>query len=550
MAYNTPTFRKSTGSVAMTATYNTIVYDYFPLVSIPNRPIYWDARYSMEWASGKVGYEHNKLLSSGIGMTLVEMMNKRILGGELVFKTNNNKKKAKETVDFIRDVCDTLDLNGATEIVDTKGLAGGSAYYVLSPDGDGLRLDAIGLDQAFVSFKGNKPHRAKLFINYIDDNSTTSGGRYFLIEERYFNKAGTPCTINKIYKSMIPQWEGAYSAGETFNYGWRDDKRTTAQEISVDMLPEHIAKMLEEDGMVFGIEIELPFKDLGVSHYKSTATDLRHPNSKYGRPLLSGCYDLMWEYDYCFSLLAKEMQTGRPISFIPTPLNGNQMLSQQMGDKELGNTYYQFKLEYPALFDDEFVKVPHTKVEDLMPSTVQFDIRSDKIKIAMESIATMIAHQVGISPTSLLNNLNQTKETKTATEVANDNSETNLTILRYRRLLQTAINSLIDNICYFYGKDGKDVLVTFPPFEELSKINTADYISKLRAVDGMSDETLVDLAYRDMSEAEKEEEVKRIQKLREDKNKQNEKKELNDFNNQQRIVNGKDVKKDENKVSK
>ena len=66
----------------------------------------------------------------------------------------------------------------------------------------------------------------------------------------------------------------------------------------------------------------------------------------------------------------------------------------------------------------------------------------------------------------------------------------------------------------------------------------------------MSDETLVDLAYRDMSEAEKEEEVKRIQKLREDKNKQNENKELNDFNNQQRIANGKDVKKDENKVSK
>ena len=65
----------------------------------------------------------------------------------------------------------------------------------------------------------------------------------------------------------------------------------------------------------------------------------------------------------------------------------------------------------------------------------------------------------------------------------------------------------------------------------------------------MSDETLVDLAYRDMSEAEKEEEVKRIQKLREDKNKQKEKQSLNNFNNEQRVVNGKDVKKDENKVS-
>lgn len=543
MAYNTPTFRKSTGSVAMTATYNTIVYDYFPLVSIPNRPIYWDARYSMEWASGKVSYEHNKLLSSGIGMTIVELVNKRVLGGELVFKTNKDTKTAKATTDFIRDICQKLDFDGITDTVDSKGLAGGSAYYVLSQDGKDVRLDAIGIDQAFITFRGSKPYRAKLFVNYIDDNSKMDGGRYFLIEDRYYNEEGKPCTMNKIYKSMIPSWEGAYSAGQSFDYSWRDDTRTRA--VEVNTLPEHILEALDDDGIVLGVEVELPFKDLGVYHFKATSTDLRHPNSKYGRPILSGCYDLMWEYDYAFSLLAKEMQTGRPISFIPTPLNGNQMLSQQMGDKELGNAYYQFKLEYPALFDDEFVKIPHTKVEDQMPSTVQFDIRAEEIKTAMDKIATMIANQVGISPTYLISMLNNTNETKTATEVASDMSETNLTVLRIRRLLQKAINDVIDNICYFYNKSGDDVLVTFPPFEELNKTNTADYIVKLRSVDGMSDETLVNLAYRDMSEAEKDEEVKRLKELRENKEKQQSEK-LQAFNNKQRVQNGKDVKKDEN----
>ena len=149
MAYNTPSFRKSTGSIAMTATYNTIVYDYFPLVSIPNRPIYWDARYSMEWASGKVSYEHNKLLSSGIGMTLVEMMNKRILGGELIFKANKPTKTAKDTTDFIREKCYDLGLDEKVNVVNERGLAGGSAYFVLSTDSGNLRLDGIGIDQAF-----------------------------------------------------------------------------------------------------------------------------------------------------------------------------------------------------------------------------------------------------------------------------------------------------------------------------------------------------------------------------------------------------------------
>ena len=96
MAINTPTFRKSIGSKAMTSTYNTIVYDYFPMVSIPNRPIFWDSRYSQEWASGKVSYEHNKILSSGIGMTVIEILSKRILGGELVYKTGANTDVAKK----------------------------------------------------------------------------------------------------------------------------------------------------------------------------------------------------------------------------------------------------------------------------------------------------------------------------------------------------------------------------------------------------------------------------------------------------------------------
>ena len=87
-----------------------------------------------------------------------------------------------------------------------------------------------------------------------------------------------------------------------------------------------------------------------------------------------------------------------------------------------------------------------------------------------------------------------------------------------------------------------------PALEELNKMMTADYIAKLRAVDGMSDVTLVNIAYKDMSEAEKDEEVKRLKEMREEK--QNNKQSLQDFNNKQRVMNGKEVKPDENKVSK
>ena len=544
MALNTPTFRKATGSIAMTGTYNTIVYDYFPLVSVPNRPIYWDARYSMEWASGKVSYEHNKLLSSGIGMTAVELVTKRVLGGSLVFKKGRDTDVAGKNTDKIREVCFELNLDDNTERLVSKGNAGGSSFYVLSPHGEGLVLDTIDMTQGFISFAGDKVQRARLFINFYDDNYSGigKGARYFLIEDRYFEK-GKPYTINRLYKSYLPKYEGAT---DSFDYTWRDDTKTNSSEVKDERdIPDNIREFLEDEGIVLGLPVLLPFKSLGIFHFPRTANDLRHPNSKYGRPLLSGCYDLLWSYDFAFSILAKDLQVGRALAFVPTPLNGNQMLAQQMGDKELGNAYYQYRLEYPALFDDEFVKVPHMKMDDQMPSTVQFDIRSEKIRTAMDKIASMIANQIGISPTYFISMLNNTNETKTATEVASDMSETNLTVINQRRLLQNTINELIDEICYFHGINPKDVYVTFSPLEELNKMMTADYIAKLRAVDGMSDETLVNIAYKDMSEAEKEEEVKRLKEMRENKEKDS----LQDFNNKQRVMNGKEVKPDEDKVS-
>jgi hypothetical protein len=475
---------------------------------------------------------------------------KRVLGGSLVFKKGKDTDVAGKNTDKIRKICCDLNLDDNTEKLVLKGNAGGSAFYVLSPRGEGYTLDTIGIDQAFVSFAGDKVQRAKLFINFYDDNFRGLGGgaRYFLIEDRYY-RDGKPYTINSIYKSMLPRFEGASDTTQMFDYTWRDDNKTRATKVDdyKDIPAEYLA-FLEDEGIVLGLEVPLPFKTLGVFHFKRTANDLRHPNSKYGRPLLSGCYDLLWSYDFAFSILTKDLQVGRALSFIPTPLNGNQMLAQQMGDKELGNAYYQYRLEYPALFDDEFVKIPHTKMDDQMPSTVQFDIRSEKIRTAMDKIASMIANQIGISPTYFISMLNNTNETKTATEIASDMSETNLTVINQRRLLQTTINELIDELCYVTKVSPEDVFVTFAPLEELNKMMTADYIAKLRAVNGMSDETLVNIAYKDMSEAEKEEEVKRLKEMREEQNKQKES--LQDFNNKQRVMNGKEVKPDESKVSK
>lgn len=256
MALNTPTFRKATGSVAMTGTYNTIVYDYFPMVSVPNRPIYWDARYSMEWASGKVSYEHNKLLSSGIGMTAVELVAKRVLGGSLVFKKGKDTDVAGKNTDKIRKLCCELNLDDNTEKLVLKGNAGGSSYYVLSPFGDSYTLDTIGIDQAFVSFAGDKVQRAKLFINFYDDNyrGIGKGARYFLIEDRYF-KNGKPYTINRMYKSYLPRFEGVSDTTMSFDYTWRDDDKTNAQEINSKDVPAEYLKYLEDEGIVLGVEV-------------------------------------------------------------------------------------------------------------------------------------------------------------------------------------------------------------------------------------------------------------------------------------------------------
>lgn len=510
MAITMPTFRKSVGSVAMTATYNTLLYDYFPLVPVHYRPIYWDARYSMEWASGKVSYEHNKLLSSGIGMTVVETLAKRIVGGELLFKKGSETDQAKETTDKVKVICNKrLKLNDKINSTALKFLASGSSYLVLQQVGEHLRLESLNLDQVAPSFAGDEVVSAKIFINYYDNahDGIYGGARYYLIENRYYNEENKPCSINKVFKSVLPQMQGST---ETFDFTWRDGG-DEADEIDLEKgLPAHIRNKIEQDGIVLGVETKLPFSTIGIYHFKNTSHDLRHPNSKFGRPLLSGTYDLLWAYDFAFSILNKDLYVGRPISFIPSMMNGNLMMSQQMGDSQVGNLYYQMKLEYPSLFDDEFVKIPNTDGSYQQPSTVQFDIRSDKLKVAMDDIASKIAHNVGITPSYLISVLNQQNETKTATEVASDVSETNLTILDKRRLMQDALNDLIDEVARFYNFDSEDVFVTFPPLEELNKTLTADITVKLRSVNAMSVERAVELNCKDYSEAEKQEEIERI----------------------------------------
>lgn len=519
MAVNTPTFRKTVGSVAMTATYNTIIYDYFPLVPIHNRPIYWDARYSMEWATGKVSYEHNHILSSGIGMTVIEILSKRILGGELVFKKGKDTEKASKTVDKVKKISyDHLSLNEKLDGGIKKALSGGSAYWSLQQTGDKLRLDVLNIDQVAPSFAGDDIYDAKIFINYFDNASegVYGGYRYFLIERRYYDENGVPTTKNTIYKSVLPQFIGA---NEQYNFSWRDEVKTEGRELEdlENGLPEHIKHKLEEDGIVLGVAVPLPFEDLGIYHIKATSADLRHPNSKFGRPVLSGCYDLMWSYDFAYSILNKDLYVGRPITFFPATMNGNMMMSQQMSDGELGNLFYQMKANMPSLFDDEFVSIPNVSNEYQHPTTVQFDIRAEQLKTAIDTLATMIAHNVGIQPQHLISVMQQQNETKTATEISSDTSETNLTILSHRRLIQNALNKLINAIAKFYNFDSEDVFITFPPLEDLNKTLTADMIVKLRSVGGMSVERLVDLISKDMSEAEKQEEVERIKN--EEKNK-------------------------------
>ena len=549
MATKTPSFRKSVGSVAMEATYNTIVYDYYPMVSIADRPIFWDARYAQEWASGKVAYEHNKLLSSGIGSSVIKVLDKKILGSNLIFKKGKDTETAKKTVDFIRDKCNKLRLDQVVQSVDLKRLAGGSAYFVLNPTSKGeVVLDAIGIDQAYVTFKGLDVDRARIFINYIDDNGGKSIGsaRYFIVEDRYF-KDGKPYSMNRIYKSVIPQMEGAYS---TFAYAWRDDA-TTSEEVTDKFaegtvnVSDYVKKALEDSGLKFGYEFPLPFKGLGIAHCKCTSTSLRHPNSKYGDPLLIDCYDLLWTYDYTFSILAKDLYVGRPITFIPDTINGNKTVMNSVGDAEYASMFYDRSMPTQALFDDEFVKVPNFEMEWQTPTTVQYDIRSEAIKVALDDIATQIAHNVGLEPQTLISELRETNETKTAFEIANDTSVPNVTVLRKRALLLDALNEVIDELCYFYGKSAEDVTVCFPPLEELNKTLTADYIVKLRSVKGMSDEMLVDMAYKELTEAEKQEEIDRIKQMKEEEKTEMIEETLNKQDN-----NVKKINKDETKVKK
>ena len=556
MALKTPSFRESVGSVAMEATYNTIVFDYYPMVSIPDRPIFWDARYSQEWASGKVAYEHNKLLSSGIGASVVKVLDKKILGSNLIFKKGKDTDTAKKTVDFIREKCNKLKLDQVVQSADLKRLAGGSAYFVLNPvKNKEVILDAVGIDQAYITFKGLSVDRARIFINYIDDNGgrNIQSGRYFIIEDRYF-KDGKPYSVNKIYRSAIPQMEGAFS---TFNFGWRDDKFTTAEDITDEfaerekngtleiMASEHIIKALKDSGLKFGYEFPLPFKGLGVAHCKCTATSLKHPNSKYGDPLLIDCFDLLWMYDYTLSILAKDVYVGRPMTFIPDTINGNKTVQQSVGDSEYAQMFYDRSMPTASLFDDEFVKVPNFDMEYQTPTTIQYDIRSEELKVALDDIATQIAHNVGLEPQTLISELRETNETKTAFEIANDTSVPNVTVLRKRALLLDALNEVIDELCYFYGKSAEDVTVCFPPLEELNKTLTADYIVKLRSVKGMSDEMLVDMAYKELTEAEKQEEIDRIKQMKEEEKTEMIEETLNKQDN-----NVKKVNKDETKVKK
>lgn len=369
-------------------------------------------------------------------------------------------------------------------------IAGGTSLLKLNRQNGKLFATAHRIDNFFVDVDANdNVVSCRTFIDAIHNTNNVGEKTHFgICEERYFNEEGKPCVKAVCYKM------GA-------NLQTSTQTRTNVQSTRVywDQLPKSIQRYVKNNfpSIVLDKEQYLPFPDdLGCYLIKFTDDIPQIPNLPFGQPIGDILATESFQYDQMKYFAKNEVDLARARALIP---------------EEFWNK------DDPAYDARGFSERFYQKVQSMNSDTdkvtpIQFQLRGNDMKVTMESIYKDAAFKLNVSASSLASFLSEGAGAKTATEIIGERTKSDTWISSQIALNSYPINCMLARVMRYYNHEPVQIL--FKSEDQVPHIETLKAYSDVYAVGNMSAKRFVKDTYKNLSQAEQQEEIKALEEAK------------------------------------
>lgn len=381
-------------------------------------------RQCLQWSRGFVPSLHSKdFFSTGMGYTVCEILTRECLRGGYRIESINDEVQA-----FMENWEQSTSFANELYRMFFFTVSGGNSLFVLTPCDGEVHATAYPCDRYIATINRKEKVSACEILNRF-----TSGDIcYYAREQRQvLNGEG-------YYKVQI-----ATGGGIATSPSWGTD--------FVRELPKDIKEAFSE---VYGsIEInkwyKLPFKGIGAYNIKNKAVAVAISDLPgYSDSSLYSALDILYSIDYNFTQAQVDMYKGKSIVLIPKQMSSAVINTGRVNTAN--GVSFTEAIQQSELKDDFYTEVMTPTGEPIKPTFVQADLRAEAHKYIRDADLEILASKVGLSSSTLANHLSY-QNSKTATEIRNEQDTTETTIRTKRELASVPLNEMLTEIARFYG---------------------------------------------------------------------------------------------------
>ena len=369
-------------------------------------------------------------------------------------------------------------------------IAGGTSLLKINREDKGLYVSAHRIDTFFADIDASgKITSVKIFFDAIHNtNSSGTKDHFGICEERYFNEEGKPCVKASVYKS-------------TSNIQTETQNRLKANSTKMNWvnLPPSVKQYIKSHypSVIVDEEQYLPFPNsLGCCLMKFTDDIPQIPNTPFGQPIGDILATESFQYDQMKYFEKNEVDLARARALVPDTMWNQD--DPAYDRRALSERFYQ--------------KVSSVNGDDDKITPIQFLLRGEDMKTQMENIYKDCAFKLNISASSVASFLSEGAGARTATEIISERTKSDTWIKGQINLNAPDINELLRLIMFYYNHDAVEIILKAEdqsPFIEKLKTN-----SDVFGAGNMSPRRFVKDTYRNLSQAEQEEEIAYLQETK------------------------------------
>ena len=366
-------------------------------------------------------------------------------------------------------------------------IAGGTSLLKINREDKELYVSAHRIDTFFADIDASgKITSVKVFFDAIHNTNPSGTKDHFgICEERYFNEEGKPCVKASVYKS-------------TSNIQTETQNRLKANSTKMNWvnLPPSVKQYIKSHypSVIVDEEQYLPFPNsLGCCLMKFTDDIPQIPNTPFGQPIGDILATESFQYDQMKYFEKNEVDLARARALVPDTMWNQD--DPEYDRRALSERFYQ--------------KVSSVNGDDDKITPIQFLLRGNDMKTQMENIYKDCAFKLNISASSVASFLSEGAGARTATEIISERTKSDTWIKGQINLNAPDINELLRLIMFYYNHDAVEIILKAEdqsPFIEKLKTN-----SDVFGAGNMSPRRFVKDTYRNLSQAEQEEEIAYLQ---------------------------------------